>query len=53
MQEKPWYQRLAICMGISAAIVFTPFILMLLISILGNLACWTFGGAMCPPLHHY
>lgn len=52
MKEKPWYKRLAVYMGVSLAVAFTPIILMLAISIFGNLACWAFGGVMCPPINH-
>lgn len=44
-----WKVRLAQSMGISFAFVFTPVVLLLLMSAFASVACWAFGGLWCAP----
>lgn len=44
-----WQVRLAQSMGISFAIVFTPVLLLLLVTVYASGACWAFGGHWCAP----
>lgn len=44
-----WHHRLALSMVLSAAVVFIPLVLLLIISAVASSACWVFGGHWCAP----
>lgn len=48
-QLKKWHARLASSMALGVVVVFTPWVLMLILSGLATAPCWAFGGRWCAP----